>query len=373
MKSRDKRVLLVLPEVFGATGGIQMFCRSLCLAAGSWAEKNDVLLDALVLNDCVAPDSRYVNGGFNQFVTAGKNRTRLAASYLKRVLPNAPDLVVFGHIGLSKLAVLPAVRLRKSCIVAYGIEVWRSLPSMEAKALSKADAVLAISDYTARELFTRHSVASERVRIIQPSLDPYWTPDEPAQESGNPPIILTVARLSSGDNYKGVDSVIKSLPAVVEQIGRVEYRIVGSGDDIPRLETLARDANVSQFVNFTGELPAEALRNEYRTCSLFVMPSEMEGFGIVFLEAMAYSKAVVGGAHAGTPSVIQDGKTGLLVERLNIEGISDAIVRLLRDDALRTQLGRAGHQRLLDDFTFQSFEAKFHSYLRTVFRTTDER
>jgi phosphatidylinositol alpha-1,6-mannosyltransferase len=371
MKFRSKRVLLVLPEVFGATGGIQMFCRSLCLAAGSWAEKNDVELDALVLNDCVPPDSRYVNGGFNQFVTAGKNRTRLAASFLKRVLPTAPDLVVFGHIGLSKLAVLPAVRLRKSCIVAYGIEVWRSLPAMETKALSKADAVIAISDYTARELFTRHSVASERVRIIQPSLDPYWTPDEPAQESGNPPIILTVARLSSDDDYKGVDSVIRSLPAVVDQIGRVEYRIVGSGDDIPRLQALARDANVSQFVTFTGELSAEALRNEYRECSLFVMPSEMEGFGIVFLEAMAYSKAVVGGAHAGTPSVIKDGETGLLVKRLDVNGIANAIVSILKDVELRVRLGRSGHKRLLENFTFRSFEANIDSYLRSVLETQD--
>lgn len=365
MQFRDKRVLLVLPEVFGAAGGIQMFCRSLCLAAGSWARQNDVELEALVLNDCVAPDSRYVNGGFNQFVTAGKNRTRLAASFLKRVVPKPPDLVVFGHIGLSKLAVLPTVRLRKSCIVAYGIEVWRSLASMEAKALSKADSVLAISEYTASELSTRHSVAVDRIRIIQPSLDPYWTPDEHSQESGTTPIILTVARLSSGDNYKGVDSVIMSLPAVVDQIGQVEYRIAGSGDDIARLEGLAREANVSQFVTFTGELSADALRNEYRNCSLFVMPSEMEGFGIVFLEAMAYSKAVVGGAHAGTPSVIKDGETGLLVKRSDLKGIAHAIVTILKDDELRGRLGRSGHQRLLDVFTFPRFAADIRELLES--------
>src|SRR5437588_9472835 len=111
MELRGKRVLLVLPEVFGATGGIQMFCRSLCLAAGRWAETNDVLLDAIVLNDRMPPDSRYVNGGFNRFVTAGKSRARFAASYLKRVVPRAPDLVVFGHISLARLAVLPGVRL----------------------------------------------------------------------------------------------------------------------------------------------------------------------------------------------------------------------------------------------------------------------
>src|SRR5207244_4261040 len=139
-------------EVFGATGGIQMFCRSLCLAAGGWAEQNDVSFDALVLNDDAAPDSRYVNGGFSHFVTAGKSKSRLVASFLKRVVPYPPDLVVFGHISLSKLAVLPGVRLRKTCIIAYGIEVWRPLARMEQKALLKADSVLAISEYTRSEL-----------------------------------------------------------------------------------------------------------------------------------------------------------------------------------------------------------------------------
>jgi phosphatidylinositol alpha-1,6-mannosyltransferase len=365
VKSRRKRILLVLPEVFGATGGIQMYCRSLCLAAGGWAEQNDVSLDALVLNDHAAPDSRYVNGGFGHFVTAGKSKSRLVASYLKHVLPNPPDLVVFGHISLSKLAVLPGVRLRRTCIIAYGIEVWRTLELMEKRALLKADAVLAISEYTMRELIKRNSLAPERIKLIRPSLDPHSVPDGSPQEAVNPPVILTVTRMARDENYKGVDSVIRSLPAVVDQLGPVDYRIVGRGDDIPRLQALAREVGVSQYVTFTGELSAAALSNEYRYCSLFVMPSEMEGFGIVFLEAMAYSKAVIGGAHAGTSSVVRDGETGILVGRSDIEGITSAIVKILKDDELRSRLGRSGYQRLLDVFTFQRFDADIRELLES--------
>jgi phosphatidylinositol alpha-1,6-mannosyltransferase len=357
MKSRRKRILLVLPEVFGATGGIQMFCRSLCLAAGGWAKLNDVSLDALVLNDSGAPDSRYVNGGFNQFVTAGKSKSRFVASYLRCVVPHPPDLVVFGHISLSKLAVIPGIRLRKSWIVAYGIEVWRPLATSEQKALLQADSVVAISEYTKSELLKWNSLPAERIKLIRPSLDPYRVPEGPSLRSINPPVILTVTRMAKDEAYKGVDSVIKSLPGVVDQLGPVNYRIVGSGDDIPRLQALAREVGVSHCVTFTGELPADAISNEYRNCSLFVMPSEMEGFGIVFLEAMAYSKAVIGGAHAGTPSVVEDGETGMLVRRADVDGITNAIVTILKDDDLRSRLGRSGHKRVLDAFTFRRFEA----------------
>jgi len=93
------------------------------------------------------------------------------------------------------------------------------------------------------------------------------------------------------------------------------------------------------------------------------MPSEGEGFGIVFLEAMAYEKAVIGGAHAGTPSVVVDGETGLLVERLDIKGLTNAIVQILRDDELRQKFGHAGKQRLLDKFVFERFEENLDTLL----------
>jgi phosphatidyl-myo-inositol dimannoside synthase len=366
MKAIEKRILLVLPEVFGATGGIQMFCRAMCLATGRWAEQNDFSVDALVLNDSEAPDSRYVNGGFRHFLPAAKSKPRLLASYLKQVVPNPPDLVVFGHISLAKLAVLPGVRLRRFWIVAHGIEVWRPLTMTERNALQSAHTVLAVSEYTRSEMLKRNALPPGKIKLIPPSLDPYWLADPQPPAASVSPVILTVARMAKDEDYKGVDSVIKSLPAVVERLGAVDYRIVGRGDDVPRLKALAEQLGVSQHVTFEGELSADALREQYRNCSLFVMPSEKEGFGIVFLEAMAYGKAVIGGAHGGTPSVIKDGETGLLVERSDVEGIADAIVRVLKDDALRTRLGRGGHERLLSMFTFQRFESDIDALLTSM-------
>jgi glycosyltransferase involved in cell wall biosynthesis len=103
----------------------------------------------------------------------------------------------------------------------------------------------------------------------------------------------------------------------------------------------------------------------YRKCSLFVMPSEGEGFGIVFLEAMAHAKPVIGGAHAGTPFVIENGKSGILVDRSDTAALSRAITRVLKSKELSEQLGRAGRERLQQLFTFERFESNLGSLLES--------
>jgi glycosyltransferase involved in cell wall biosynthesis len=129
------------------------------------------------------------------------------------------------------------------------------------------------------------------------------------------------------------------------------------------LRALAAKVGVSSYVKFIGGVTDAELRDEYRRCSLFVMPSNKEGFGIVFLEAMAYGKPIVGAAEGGTPSVVKNGETGLLVDYADVAGIANSITRLLGDDTLRESYGRAGHRRLLNEFTFDRFEHNLEQLL----------
>lgn len=371
MDHRNSRILLVLPEAFGFSGGIQMFCRALCFAAGRWAQRNGASLRAVVLNDGVPPDARYVNGGFSRYTRAGRSKRRFIGSYFSEALTFRPDLIVAGHVSLAPLTLFPKIvgMKAKSCVVTYGEDVWKDLSLLERKSLRRADSVLAISEYTRDELSRRNGLPRDRIRILPCSLDPFWKADDapptPRPPASRPPVVLTVCRLGKNDRYKGVDSVVRALPRVVREAGAVDYRVVGQGDDIPRLRALAEECGVSQYVTLAGPASDEALRAHYRDCDLFIMPSEKEGFGIVFLEAMAYAKPVIGGAHGGTPSVIKDGESGLLVNRADIDQISSAVLQLLGDVGRREELGRAGHRRLMERFTFERFEEN----LAAVFRS----
>ena len=366
-----KRILLLLPEAFGRPGGIQMFCRALSMAAGRWAKREGATISAVVLNDASEPDARYVNGGFDRFALAGRSKMKFVTNYLRLLAGARHDLVVSAHVSLAPLALLARALRRdvRTAVIAYGVEVWRPLSVAQRAALRRADAVLSISDYTTAELLRWGGVRADKTRLLPCSLDPFWeveTEAAPASDAATSvPVMLSVVRMEKEDRYKGIDSVIESLPAVVSEIGAVDYRVVGRGADVPRLKALAAELNVARYVTFTGALGAEELREQYRRCSLFVMPSEKEGFGIVFLEAMAHSKAVVGGAHGGTPSVVRDGETGLLVKRSDTAAIARALVRLLRDPALRERMGRAGRERLLCEFTFDKFESNLDGVFRS--------
>ncbi|HWS99663.1 MAG TPA: glycosyltransferase family 4 protein [Pyrinomonadaceae bacterium] len=369
----NKRILLLLPEAFGRPGGIQMFCRALSMAAGRWAKREGASVSAVVLNDGSEPDARYVNGGFDCFAHAGRSKTKFVGNYLRLLTGARYDLVVSAHVSLAPLALLARARGRRvrTAVIAYGVEVWRPLSAAQRAALRRADAVLSISDYTSEELSKWGGVEAGKIRLFPCTLDPFWEVEETASAAGAPPagshapVILSVVRMEKEDRYKGIDSVIESLPMVVREMGAVDYRVVGRGADVPRLKALADRLGVARYVTFAGGLGDLELRDEYRRCSLFVMPSEKEGFGIVFLEAMAYGKAVVGGAHGGTPSVVADGLTGLLVKRSDTAGLALALVRLLGDSSLRERMGRAGRERLLAEFTFDKFESNLDEFLRS--------
>ena len=101
---------------------------------------------------------------------------------------------------------------------------------------------------------------------------------------------MTVSRLASSEQYKGHDRVIRTLPRLLSQHPETIYLIVGDGDDRPRLESLAVECGVAEKVQFAGLVPPEELPDYFRLADVFVMPSTGEGFGIVFLEAMAYRR-----------------------------------------------------------------------------------
>ena len=176
---------------------------------------------------------------------------------------------------------------------------------------------------------------------FRPGLDAQRARDRYAMEGG--PWVLTVARL---EWHKGIDTVIKSLPAVRAAHPRVRYAIAGTGPRLAQLETLAREMGVADIVRFLGFVPDGDLPGLYNAADLYVGASRRyelmaEGFGISLVEASACGLAVVGGRSAGVVDAVRDGETGLVVEP-EPGAVAQGIATLLGDPARRARLGAGG-------------------------------
>jgi glycosyltransferase involved in cell wall biosynthesis len=228
------------------------------------------------------------------------------------------------------------------------------------------DAAFGISRYVTGTIVA-HGKPRERVHTVLNGIDPApWNPDidgRPVREElGVPlgaPLLASVSRLFS---WKGQRELVKALALVRREIPDVHCLIVGAderfvhgGSFTEELQTLARELGVADRVIFTGK--RSDVPRVMAACDVFSMPSFEEPFGLVFLEAMAMKRPVIGVNNGGTPEVVEHGKAGLLSEPWNIEELSRNIVTLLRDPALRATMGEYGRSRVVDYFNAKRMAA----------------
>jgi phosphatidylinositol alpha-1,6-mannosyltransferase len=252
-------------------------------------------------------------------------------------------------------------------VYAHGNEVMANAESAyepHRTVLRKADLVIANSRFTADLVQSRAGVHADRVHIVHPicDLDQFRpVPPNPQRRRAllgdrqHARVLLTVGHLT---DRKGQDLVIRALPQILKDAPDVVYLIVGDGPNRGDLERLANDVGVRGNVQFAGELPTEFLADAYAQCDVFVMPSrvipeqcQVEGFGIVYLEAAACGKPVVGGKSGGVGDAVADGKTGILVSPDDPRELAAALSRLLTDGELAQSMGRRGRDRVLESFT----------------------
>lgn len=329
-------VLLLSPELFRHEGGIarmmRLYLKALCEVAGP-----DGRVDTVVLNDMPEPDPRmgqYTNGNVGEHVGCAHGKLAFLRHTLR--LARRADLLVCAHLHQLPVAWLAQqINSRlKYCLVAHGIEVWRPYGPMERRALLGAHRILCVSEYTRRQMlrFCR-DFDPERLVVVPNTLDPRFTAEPSPSSASAPsfavPRILAVGRLSAADAYKGFDLLIEALPRIRKEFPTVRLRIVGKGDDLPRLETLATRLHVQDSVDFLGPVDDTALNNEYATCDLFALPSRREGFGLVYLEAMTHGKPCIGARAGGAPEVITE-DVGQLVEYGNLAELVTAVANLVR-------------------------------------------
>jgi phosphatidyl-myo-inositol dimannoside synthase len=366
-------IVALFPEL-ASTGGVQRAGRLTAAVLASFAARRGELCRFLSLND--PPDASPFRVGSQEIVFTGFHRSKMR--FLQAAWNAArqrPSLVVALHPHLA-----PAVAAMKFCapdaraaIFAHGLEVWTPLPLIRRRSLQLADLVFAPSTDTARQLAAQQGLPSEKVRRLPWSLGPEF--DSATHGGARVPlpqgfpigrVILSVGRWDAGEAYKGVDHLILALPHLLEGVPELHLVAIGSGTDMPRLKQLAQQTGVAARVHFLSFLPLEQLAPAYDSCDVFALPSRGEGFGLVFLEAMSHGKPVIGGAHGGTPDVIDDGVTGYLVRYGDVAQLTDRLKLLLTDDTVRRSMGARALERVRRDFTFDRFSRDLEGALETL-------
>jgi phosphatidyl-myo-inositol dimannoside synthase len=248
----------------------------------------------------------------------------------------------------------------------HGEEVTAALTSRELtwlvrRVCRRAEAIIANSAYTARIVHTL-GVPTDRVHIVHPGVDAgRFTTNIDAAEirrrlaPSADLLLLSVGRLQS---RKGHDLVMRAIAALNDELPRLAYVIAGDGRERARLEALARSLGVAGHVNFLGKVADAELPGLYAASDIFLMPTrddnqDIEGFGIVFLEAAAAGRPTIGGRNGGVPEAIEEGVTGLLVDGHDAGELARAIKTLAEAPQLRLMMGAAGRERVLRAFSWE--------------------
>ncbi len=217
----------------------------------------------------------------------------------------------------------------------------RFLALLERRNARHADRVIVPSEYSARRAREAYDLDPSRIRVVPEGIDP--EPWRDAAGDRSRPVILSVARQYPRKNTR---TLLRALPRVAEAVPDVRLRVVGGGPELDALRKLARRLGLGDRVRLLGAVAEDRqVREEYARASCFCLPSLQEGFGIVFLEAMATGLPVVAGRAGAVPEVVPDGEAGVLVEPTDPEALADALVRVLTDDELARRLGHAGRER----------------------------
>lgn len=308
----------------------------------------------------------------------------LAPAYFTRLVrvKNA-DIVLCGHAHHTLM--IPCwlnwrIRNVPFGVFAHGLDVLRAQSMSHRKVfnslLCSATVVIANSQSTAG-IVQKVGVDPNKIFVVNPGIDSErlrskTTAKTIRQQFGltDKRIILSVGRLVE---RKGHDVVLKALPQVLQEIPEAHYLIVGSGTNETKLKILAKNLHVENNVTFVGQIQDDELGAFYAASDVFVMISreipekgDMEGFGIVYLEANSFGKPVIAGRSGGVEDAVIDGINGLLVDPNNPDQVSGAIIEILSNPALAQKLGDTGRTRTVNDFSSETCAQNLLKILESI-------
>jgi phosphatidylinositol alpha-1,6-mannosyltransferase len=345
-------------------------------AAVEVCSEMNINFKAVSLHDAEG-DTRYVDPSL--FKGFGSKRINFVFSSLFEGLLS--DLVILAHINLAPIGVLIKKLKRKVpvILITHGIDVWYKLSKIKLEMIKCADNILSVSNFTKQRLIKNHNAPPQKISVFADTIDPYFTVPSSFEKpkylmdrlgiDENTKVILTVSRLSSQERRKGYDKVIQTLPGVIKKIPDVIYIIVGKGnkDEVTRIKLLIKELGLNNNVILTDYVSDEELPDYYMLCDVFILPSGGEGFGIVFLEALACGKIVIAGNQDASSEVLKDGELGILINPDNICEIETAIINALKKDVpMRLNNGFYLKEKAFELYGFNAFKKQLSNTIKSV-------
>ncbi len=246
------------------------------------------------------------------------------------VLTQKPEFLICAHVNLSPTALFfKRIFGLKYAVLTHGVDCWNLERGIKYAGLKNADIITTVSEYSKQRMIM-HGISEDKIELLHPTVDEFLFYQKPVNRElinqlviENKRVLLTVAKVDSRERYKGHDVMLE----VLKELGDgYVWLVVSDGDDLPRLRQKAKDLDIIKRIRFAGKVTHERLVDYYNLCDVFVMPSTGEGFGMVFLEAMACGKPVIGGNKDGSVEPLMSGKLGLLIDPDNVEAIKKAII-----------------------------------------------
>jgi phosphatidyl-myo-inositol dimannoside synthase len=285
----------------------------------------------------------------------------LAQSFWRSVV-DAKALLIC-HVNLLPIAV--AVRLFRPrlpiILFVHGYEVWNKEGRREKRRyenwfIKAVTRIVSVSRYTAEVMGAEFNVAPDKFRILPNAVDRADPPACAAAQRSD--TILTVTRLGAAEREKNVDVMISAVASLRRKLPSVRYEIVGEGALRPELEALARDLGVDDIIAFRGRIDKSALDEAYGRASVFAMPSDKEGFGIVYLEAWQHGLPVICSVHGAASEIVSDGVEGFVVNPVDVPQLTERLYKLLTQPEMAKSMGERGRRKVQQKYLNANF--RFH-------------
>jgi phosphatidylinositol alpha-1,6-mannosyltransferase len=367
------RVLLLTNDFPPRRGGIQSYLENLVDELVKTGD-HELTVYAPKWKGCDDFDARAQVAGYDvvRHPTSLMLPEPSVATRMRRLISDRDiDTVWFGAAAPLALLSPLARRAGASRVIAstHGHEVGWSMLPIARNALRRigndADVVTFISDYT-RERFASAFGPRAALERLSPGVDTErFEPDSVARAEmraryglGTRPVIVCVSRLVP---RKGQDMLIRALPAIRQRIDGAALVIVGGGPYRSTLDELVREFGVDEHVVFTGGVPGEELPAHHAMADVFAMPCrtrgsglDVEGLGIVYLEASSTGVPVVAGRSGGAPESVRDGDTGLVVDGWDVGAVAGAVGDVLADPDRAAEMGAAGRRWVVDQWQWNT-------------------